>query len=131
MARTMPGLEGLNDHHAAAAVRAGMVALLVLLLRRSESTRENPGTVPCVRSLRLRARPSLVRFRCKPSLEGRAHGGTGHQMIAPTSIYRAHDQHPAHAEGILIQELRPALELWVGGNYGTGERSPRCAYPFA
>src|SRR5215475_1158135 len=75
--------------------------------------------------------PIFVCFRCKPSSEGRAHGSTGHQMIAPTGISWANNQHPAGAEGILIQELRPPLELRVGGNNGTGERSSRRAYPFA
>src|SRR5215467_8878473 len=75
--------------------------------------------------------PIFIRFRCKPRSEGRPHGSTGHQMIAPTSISWANDQHPTGAEGILIQELRPPLELGVGGDNGTGERSPGCAYPFA
>src|SRR5215475_3380496 len=75
--------------------------------------------------------PIFVCFRCKPSSKGRTHGSTGHQMIAPTGISWAHNQHPAGAEGILIQELRPPLELLVGSDNGTGERSPRRAYPFA
>src|SRR5690606_7771559 len=66
-----------------------------------------------------------------PCREGRTDLWPGEEAITPIFVLRPHGQHPACAEGVLIEQRGTALQLGVGVHDDASESGMRGAHPFA
>src|SRR5262245_60949607 len=94
------------------------------------------AVTPAGRSLRapcfiLSLRSSLVGFCGNPRGKGRCDLRSGDKAIAPSIARRAHEQHPARAERVLVEQLGPALEGLVGSDHRAIKGCTCGADPFA
>src|SRR5690606_9797996 len=68
---------------------------------------------------------------CEPLSERRPDLWPGQQGFAPVRRLRADDKHPAGPEGVLVEQLRAALQFGVGRHDGAGEGCVRSTHPLS